>query len=299
MEYFFGKVGGRIFILLITWFAFDLCSIVLRNYGQFVVTVGLPETPLSVAMFILMIVCVLTVRRGIEVIGRWTENFLLYVLAFLLIGVLLVSPNMNIDNLLPAFDTNIGAIAKGAFGVTTFPFAETVVFLLVFPALQKGVSAKKIFTRGLYIGGGVILITSLSDMLVLGTTAAESMYYPTYSAMSNVHFGDFLQRFEIIAAIVFITAVFLKISILLLGTCKGAAYLLGLKSHQSIVMPIAFLVINTAIFSFDSMIYFHEWTFSIFPYYASVFQIIVPLIALIMIEIKIHRSKKAAVSSMK
>lgn len=293
LEFFIGKAGSKIIILLLTWFSFQLCSIVLRNYGQFVVTVGLKETPLVVAMFILIIVCAMAVRFGIEVLGRWTENFILYVLSFLAISVLLVSQNMNLSNLLPIYDNGIEPIAKGALGVVTFPFAETVVFLLVFPAFKKSISVKKVFLKGLLIGGGVVLISSLTDMLVLGSTLAENMYYPTFTTMATVHYGDFLQRFEIIAAIVFITAVFLKISILLFAASNGTAKLLGFKDHRFIVIPMAFLVLSYAMLSYDNMIYYHEWVFKVWPYYGPIFEIFIPLILLIIIEVKRKKKKSA------
>lgn len=294
LDFYLGKVWSKVFIALLTWFTFDLCAIVLRNFAQFVITVGLPETPLCVALFIGIVICALAVRNGEEAMARWNQTFVFYVIGFLIIGVLLVSPNMNINSLLPPFDNGFVPIAKGALGVLTFPFAETVVFLLAFPAFRKNVSPKKVFVRGLLIGGSVILVTSVTDMLVLGTTIAENMYYPTYSTMSIVHFGDFIQRFEVIAAIVFITAVFLKITILLFGTCKGTAYLFGFQSYRFIVYPIMFLVVSYAIFSFDSMIYYHEWVFKVWPYYAVLFEILIPLLLLIIIEVKRRKMKKTA-----
>lgn len=291
LEFFIGKTGSKVIILLLTWFSFQLCSIVLRNYGQFVVTVGLKETPLAIAMFTLIILCSMAVRSGIEVLGRWTENFILYVISFLVISVLLVSPNMNLSNLLPVYDNGIIPIVKGALGVVTFPFAETVVFLLVFPAFKKGISTNKVFLKGLLIGGGIILITSLTDMLVLGSTLAENMYYPTFTTMSTAHFGDFLQRFEIIAAIVFITAVFLKISILLFAASNGTAKLLGFKDHRFIVIPMALLILSYAMLSFDNMIYYHEWVFKVWPFYGPIFEIIIPLVLLIIIETKRRKQK--------
>ncbi len=292
LEFFLGKIGSKIFLFIITWFAFDLCAIVLRSYGQFVVTVGLPETPLVVAIFMIMIICAFAVRSGIEVIGRWSSQFVIFLIAFLFISVLLVSQNMNISNLLPVFDNGFAPIARGAFGVIAFPFAETVVFLLVFPAFKKDVSIKKVFLKGLFIGGGIILITSLTDMLVLGTNLSENDYYPTFSTMATVHYGDFLQRLEVLAAIVFIIAIFLKISILLFAASKGTAKLLGFQDHKFIVIPIAFLVVNLALISFDSMIFFHEWIFKAFPYYACVFEIVIPIILWIIIEIKNRKNKR-------
>lgn len=292
LEFFFGKAGSKITILIFTWFAFDNCALVVRNYSQFIVTVGLKETPLIVIMFIVTIVSVIAVRSGVEVLGRWSESFILFIISFIIISVLLVSQNMKISNILPVFDNGIVPIAKGSLNVITFPLAETVIFLLVFPAFKAGISVKKIFLKGLLIGGSIIFIVSLTDMLVLGSTLSENVYYPTFCAMATVSYGDFFQRMEFIVAIVFIISVFFKLSIYLLGVCKGTANLLGFKDYRFIVIPITFLIINSAFSSFDSIIYYHEWTYKVWPYYAPIYQFIIPLILLLIIEIKRKKSKR-------
>lgn len=288
MEFFLGKVGSKIAIGLITWFSFDLCAIVLRNFAQFVSTVGLKETPMYAIMAIMMITCALAVRYGIDIIGHWTETFIFIVILFLVVSVGLVSKNIEISNILPIFDKGFKPIVKGAFGVVTFPFVETVVFLLVFPKFKKDASVKKIFLNGLLFGGLLILMTSLADILVLGCSLAEAEYYPTYTTFSTVHLGDFIHRLEAFAAIVFIVSVFFKLSILLLGACNGVAKLFGFETDTFVIVPISLLVINFALFSFDSMIYYHDWTNKVFRYYGSIFEIIIPLIILIIIQVRIR-----------
>lgn len=294
IEHFFGKVGSKIIFILMTWFAFDLCHIVLRNYGQFVVTVGLPETPLMFSMLMMIALCAYAVRAGVEAIGRFSSQFVIFLLVFLGISIILVSPQMNIQNLLPVLDNGVEPIARGAFGIVSFPFAETVVFLLVFPAFKKGESVRKVYLTALLIGGLTILAGSVTDMLVLGPTMAESVYYPTFVTMASVHLGEFLQRFEVIAAIVFMIAVFLKISVLLYAASNGFVKIFGLGDNKFVVLPIALLALCFALFSFDNMIYYTEYVVSVWPYYSAVFQIIIPLFLLIVIKIKQRkkRSKK-------
>lgn len=292
-EFFLGKTGSKIPILLFTWFSFQLCALVLRNFGTFIITVGLPETPMFVAMGLLMLLSIITVRSGLSVFGQWTQVIVFFVLGFVLISVLLASSNMNSTNILPVMDKGLVPIAKGSLGVISFPFAETVVFLLVFPALRKGVSAKKMWLKGLLIGGSVILVTSLADILVLGASAEDS-YFPTYTMLSTVHYGEFLQRLEVIAGIVFVLGVFSKLSILLFATCRSAGRLLGFKDYRFLVIPIAFLILNYAEFSFDSMIYHYEWAVKVWPYYGPIFEILLPVVLLIIFEIK--RRKKGGLS---
>jgi len=287
MEFFLGKVGGKVIIFFLTWFCFDLCAIVLRNYGQFVVTVGLKETPMIVIISVMIAICALAIYYGIEVIGRWNEAFVFFVIGFLLISIILVSGNMDTNNLLPIFDEGFKPILKGAFGVTTFPFLETVAFLIVFPKFSKGVSVEKVYLKGLLIGGVVILLTSVTDVLVLGSTIAEGMFYPTYSTFSTIHIGDFIYRLEAIAAIVFVIAVFVKITILLYGACNGTARLLGIKDYRFLIIPICILVVNSTTISSDDMIFNQEWAMKVWRYYGSFFEIIIPLFAYIIVEIRI------------
>lgn len=292
VEHFFGKVGSKIIFILMTWFAFDLCHIVLRNYGQFVVTVGLPETPLMFSMLMMIVLCAFSVRAGVESMGRFASQFVIFLLVFMGISILVAMPQMNINNILPVLDNGIEPIAKGAFGIISFPFAETVVFLLVFPAFKKGESVKKVYLTALLIGGLTIFAVSLTDILVLGPTMAESVYYPTYVTMASVHLGEFLQRFEVIASIVFMIGVFLKISVLLYAASNGFVKIFGLGDNRFVALPMALLVLCFALFSFDNMIYYTEWVVNVWPYYSTVFQIIIPIFLLVVIKIKQRKKRK-------
>ena len=194
LEFLFGKTIGRLLLIPITWFAFDLCSIVLRNYGQFILTIGLPETPLVVPIIAIMLGCSIAVKYGIEVLGRWSELFVVPIIGFILLVVLILIKYMNFDNVLPILYNGLGPVIKGSFGILAFPFWETVVFLIAFPAFTKSVSTYKIFTNGLLLGGIVIFISSMTDFLVLGYNAAVRLYYPTYSTVARIDIGQTLQR---------------------------------------------------------------------------------------------------------
>lgn len=292
LEFFFGKILSKIFIIIVAWFIFDLGAIVLRNFSQFIVTVGLTETPIIVPMVGMTITCAIAVKLGIEVLARWTELFITLLFVFIFISFILLLKYFNVNNLRPAFFDGFPPIFKGAFGVVTFPFCETIAFLLVFPAFKKNASPYKIFPLGLLSGGGIILLISLADVMVIGVDAASSLYYPTYATLSRINFGEFFQRVEVIAALVFVISVFFKISILLMGACKGIARVLGFKDHRFTVVPLAALMVNQSYLSFYNMNEYHQWVFKVWPYYSSVFEIGIPLIILIIIEIKLRRKKK-------
>jgi len=112
MEFYLGKVGSKIAIGLLTWFSLDLCSLVLRNYAKFIYTIALTETPLQLIMALMMVVCAISVKYGIDTIGHWSETATFAVIIFLIISVALVSENMDINSILPVFDEGIKPILK-------------------------------------------------------------------------------------------------------------------------------------------------------------------------------------------
>ena len=295
LEKLLGRPVTIIMVLLLTWFSFDLGNIVLTNYGQFVYTVGLTETPKEVIYLSMILVCGIAVKSGLEALGRWSKIFVVLIIGFLMMMIAVLTTRADINNLKPILNEGIAPVFKGALGVISFPLAETVVFLLVLPAFKKGVSKYKIYMKSLYVVGGLILVISTLEVMLFGAAFAETVAYPSYLALSIADVGIKINRLEPIAAAVFTFAVFFKISILLLAACKGIAYVFKLKNYRTLVFPIALMMVNFTFFSFSSVIGFQEWTFKVFPYYSCIFEIVIPFVIFILIEIRYRIIKKGAV----
>ncbi len=292
LECFFGKVSSEIILIILTWFAIDLCNIVLQNFGHFIVTVGLPETPIKVVFFAMLLVTALATRYGIEVIGRYNRLFLIVVGAFIVISLYLALQKIEPTHLRPMLYGGLSPILQGAFSVFSFPIAEIVVFLLVLPALKPEESAYKMYLGGLLIGGLVILLTSTMDLLVIGTMNAEKSIFPTYEALSVLKAGK-IERFEIIAATIFMLTIFIKITVLLVASCKGISKIFGLPDYRSVALPVTLLVGVLACISFHNIPAFRIWGQKVYPYYAALFQWILPLFIFVFIEIKYRILKRA------
>lgn len=286
LEKLLGKPITIILVFLLTWFAFDLANIVLTNYGFFVETVGLTETPIIIIYLSMMLTCAIAVKSGLETLGRWSSIFMILIIGFALMTIPLMIGEADIKNIQPTLYNGLGPIFKGAFGVVAFPFAETVIFLLVFPAFKKGSSKYKIFLKGLYIAGAMLLVTSTLNVMVLGASYAETVAYPSYLVLSIIKVSTFINRLEVLAAAVFCMAVFMKISIILLAACKGISYLCKAKNYRTLVFPVALMIVNFSIFSFDGVVQFQKWTFKVFPYYTGVFTLVIPFIIFVLVEVR-------------
>jgi spore germination protein KB len=292
LELNFGKFIGKLISLVFVWFAFHLGALVLRNFGEFISTVGLPETPRIVPMIIFGLLCILGAKAGIETMAKCGEYFIVFVMVLLILFSLLVIPNMDMDNILPVMGEGIGKAMSGILSSLTYPFGETVVFMMLFSALQHKKSSYKVYISALLFGGTIIAFLSFRNILVLGPSTIKAVYFPAYSAISRVNIGNFLQRMEIAVTIVFILSGFTKISLCLMAASKGVARILGFDDYRILVTPVGLLMVNLAHIIYKDIMEMFDWAFEVWPYYALPFQVILPILIWIFIEIKQRAKNK-------
>lgn len=282
----FGKFFGGLISIFYIWYVFHLGALVLRNFGEFITTVGLPETPLLIPMGVLALLCLWIVKEGVETMGRWASLFV-FILYLIVLGTTLLSlPNIRVENLGPVLYNGLQPVIQSTFSSFAFPFAEVVIFLMVLSSLGKGKSPIKVYLTGLFVAGGAILLASVRNLVVLGADMLSSVYFPSYLTVRTVSIGDFLERVEITVAVGLLIGGFIKIAICLLGVCKGVAFLAGLRDYRSIATPIAFLMLLLAYIVYDSIMEMYTWAFNVWTLYSLPFQVLIPIVVWIVAEVK-------------
>ncbi|MDF2686928.1 MAG: spore gernimation protein [Clostridia bacterium] len=287
----FGKIIGRIVAVFYILYSFSLGGLVFRNYGEFINTVALPETPLFVTILSLGLLSIIAVRLGIEVMGRTAALFLPIILLILAVVQLLVLPEVHFNYLKPVLAEGIGPVLMGGFKVFSFPFAETVLLIGVFSSLKTKKSPFKVFYWGILISVITIMILTVRNTGVLGNMA-DKLYFPAYEAVSRINIGDFLQRMEVTVSFVFFISVFVKSSVCLLVTSKGIAKMFNLKDYRSIVIQTGFLMIYFSYTFYDNIMEMKYWADKVYPYYVFPVQVILPIIIWITAEIKSRKKKQ-------
>ncbi|SHH17522.1 GerAB/ArcD/ProY family transporter [Tepidibacter thalassicus] len=286
IELCFGKVIGKVILIIYTWFLFHTGVLVYMNFTNFVNTVALPETPKIILMIIILMLSSYITKKGIEIIGRWSEIFSIILISFILISRLLLIKEINIDNLYPILNTGTKAIIEGIYSVFAFPFTQTVVFTATFSNLKNSKSPYNIYIKSSLIGGIIIFLISISNILVLGVNEAVNTYYPSYESAARISIGNIFQRLEIIIATVFSFGAFIKGSIFLLASCKGFTKIFNINDYRFIVIPISLLMIDLSCFLHDGIKDYFEWILGVWQYYAFPFQVILPIIVFIAIKIR-------------
>lgn len=281
-----GKFIGKIMSMLMIWFAFHLGTLVLRNLSEFTNTLVLPDTPKIVPMIFFSILLIWGLKEGIEVLGRWSEFFIWIVILIFITTLILSISQMDINRLKPILSNGFTPILKGALPSFAFPFGETVIFTMVFSNISKAKNYNKTFIVGLGLGGFIIFLANLRNILVLGTKTVSRLYFPSYMAISLIHIGELIQRLEIGIAIILLICTFIKAIICIFAVCNGISKVLGFDDYRFIVTPVTLLMLNFSFFMYKNTMEMSYWAFNIWPYYSIVFEVIIPLIIFIMVEIK-------------
>ncbi len=285
LEMSVGKIAGKIIALIYIWYSFHLGAIVLRNFGEFINTVTMPETPIIVPMFMLGLICIISVRLGIEVIGRACTYFLPVILLVIAGAVVLGLGDWNLDYLKPVMYHSFGAVMKGGFSAFSFPFTESVLLMGVFHTLKAKKSPYKVYFFGALFAGAIIVLLTIRNIAVLGNMLCM-YYFPSYIAVGRISIGDFLQRFEGTVAIVMLVGVFIKSSVCLFVASKGLARMFNLIDYKSIVIQLGLLMIFFSSIVYDNIMEMKYWAFKVYQYYAFPMEVILPLAIWVFAEVR-------------
>jgi len=286
----FGKVGGNIVNVLYILFFMQSGASYIRIFTEFIETVALTSTPVFVPILSLTIVCIISVKLGLEVIARFTTLLLPMAILLLFIINLMIIPMMKHENLLPLFNTDIKDFVNASFISLIFPFAEILVFTGILSDLKTRKSTKKVFLWGTIISVFFIVFIAIRNIAVLGNMT-NAFIFQSYEAVSLINIGNFFQRLEITVSFVFIFGTVIKCSVCLLFVCKGIAKIFKIKDYRYVVFQIGALYALLSYFYYEELIKMINWHYSPYPFFATPFLIILPLLTWIISEIKAKRNK--------
>ncbi len=281
----FGKFVGKIISIMYIFFFLSIAAFNLRDVGNFVVGVLMPETPISAVLISFIFICSWAVYKGIQVIVRYSMimTYLWIVLVFITFILLLTEFELN--NYLPIFSLPFSAYMQATHISNAISFNEIVIFMVFLPYVRDKKFIKKSFFSGYILGAFLILLLILRDIPVLGTFVSVSSI-PTYESLKMIHVAEIFTRMEILFAILRLIVLFFKISILYYAVVLCVAQLCKLKTYKPLVFVIGSIIISFSLIVFESPIENLIWGKETAPSFSSIFEIVLPLITLIVLLIK-------------
>lgn len=243
-EEILGKAPGKIFGLLYIWLFFlYIGSGAVREFGVFLVTAMMPDTPIIVFHIAVIAVAAYAVRNGLEVLSRFNQLFI-PVTALLAVVFILSAKDMKVARLLPVFDTGLIPIVKGAVAPTMW-LGEIVTLAMIIPYLNKPREAYRVAALSILLCSFFLAASILEGLLIFGPNMTGHWIFPTFNAVRVVSIANFLERLESVILMLWILGGIAKVGVFYYAAVLGSAQWLGLKDYRPLVLPVG--VILTAL----------------------------------------------------
>ncbi|WZL73326.1 endospore germination permease [Clostridiaceae bacterium 35-E11] len=261
IEKIFGKWLGKIIGLWFIFFLFSNCATLVWILGNFVTTQIMPETPIQFTNILFVSVVVIATRLGLETFSRAAEILFPWVIGLFIVLTVFAIKDVELENLLPLFECGTRPILGGTLVFSTYSSLTMVALLMIFPACVNDLTAsKKSFFSATAISGIMILTVTILNISVLGHDLTSRNEFPVYVLAKKISIGDFLQRIEILIAILWFITIFYKTLLFFYGAALGLAQTLGLENYRPITLPLGMILVVLSLVVYPSTTYANEWT---------------------------------------
>lgn len=276
-----GGLLGNLLTILYIWFFLHLGALTLRDFGEFMSVMTMPETPRAAIGILSILTAVYMTKKGCVVIGKFALFSSIITLIILGILFMLISPKINIKNILPVMSQGIQPVLIGSWSAFTFPFGECILFTVIFAQINDAKAIKKGYFIGLILGGIVLLINTFIQIAVLSEKVVGFLYFPLYAMLSRIRVGEFIQRLEIIGGLVLNVFGIIKISLCLYAASLGIGRLIKLDDYKVLFLPVGLVMLNLMNILYHDIMELVSWTAKYYKYYALPFEVFIPVIIFI------------------
>lgn len=242
-------LGGFVSLMYIGYFGY-IGARVLRDFSELLRSSILNETPLVVVSASFLIVIAYGCYLGIEVLGRTGEIlFMVFTALTILFGFFVFAgANPKSENLLPVLENGWKPVISTVFPLTlTFPFGETIVFLMLYYNLAN---SKAILKSGFFsvLCSGILLSSVIAiNISVLGVSRAGRASFPLLRTLERVEIGQFVTRLDSIVVLILIIGGFVKIVIFIYAVVIGLQDVFKLKDYRKTIIPVCTIILISSL----------------------------------------------------
>jgi len=278
-EEILGKYLGKITGLIYVVFFIHICSVMIREFGDFIMAAFFEDTPILVFHIIVVAMGAYTVRHGLEVLARVNQIFLPFIILSVVIIIFLTIPELDFKRLLPVLDTSPVNIIKGSITPLAW-HSEILALAMIIPFLTKPDESGKIAYKSLAMVGFIFLIVTAGSIATFGELVAF-MSYPFLNTARIINIAKFIDRLDPLIMVIWLAGGFVKITFFYYIAVLGSAQLFKLNSYRPLVLPIGIILVAMAVAVGENSIQIAHFLSHIFPVYGTFFQAAIPFLLLV------------------
>ncbi|ACB84458.1 GerAB/ArcD/ProY family transporter [Natranaerobius thermophilus] len=236
-----GKLFGLTLIITFTVFA----GFLVRLNSELLLLL-MPETPAVAFKVLIVSLAIYSMKSGFEVFARACQLLVPLIILGLILVFIFSLENIELDNFLPLFEE--GYLEPLGFLPNAMALSGEAVLFMAFwyctlNTKEEGLRAGAI---GLVSMGLLLTVTVLVTIGSLGPDKVLNHNFPIFSLTRFILVLEFMQGYEGLLTIVWVSASFIKVTIFLYPAVVGASQWLNLQDYKPLVFPFALLVISAA-----------------------------------------------------
>ncbi|WP_375106315.1 endospore germination permease [Lysinibacillus fusiformis] len=291
-EKILGRFLGKFTVVGFLSLTFFSAGELLYFIGIFMKTEVMPETPTLAFALLFSIIIMYAAYLGLETFARSAEIlFPMFILIFIFF-VVCITPQIKFENIQPIMEASKTSMFNSIVRFMSVFSFSLVLLLMIYPArVNVQQSAKKGFYIGTIIGGFVLVTLITLSILVLGPANTASRTFPSYALAQRISIGNFLQRIEIIMAFMWITSIYIRTFMYFYTTVVGIAQIMKLKDHRPLILPLGIIMVGLSQIVHPDIVHSSIYNDEIWPIYAFVCTILLPLLLLIVAVIRNRKSQ--------
>jgi hypothetical protein len=207
-------------------------------------TVSIPELPVSMAMASMLIGAVVACYLGLEAIARSTWLLVFFIGFALLLINLLTFPYWRLDYLFPLGGPGWGKVMEEGF-IRSSVMGEVFLLAVIAPAFKKP-SLRRPGLGGVAIGGLLMVVTLVAMQVTFDVSVLREMSIPSFEMSRLIYFGRFIQRVEAAFMPIWALVGMLKVSIGSYITGSIITRMLKLPYYRPFILPVALIIFSAA-----------------------------------------------------
>lgn len=247
---YFGKIVGTfIGVIFAGYFAYE-ASRNLRDLGELASYVLLNRTPTGVIALIAILVIANNVRYG----PRLVFLLLLALLPFVILSYLTLMSMitgvglLHFENMLPVLENGLLPVLKNVPDVISFPFAQSVLFLVFFPIIAPAKNLRKSMLITYGITAVFLILVNQMNILVLGPKLAEMVTFPLLQSVQLIELVEVFERMDILFVLVLFIGLGAKMLLFYIGAVVGGSRITG-TPYKKWVIPFGIAIYGMSFIS--------------------------------------------------
>lgn len=288
----YGKLIGKIISLLYVIYFYAISSLSARAITEYIQVVSFPETPQYYPAILIGILAIYSLKSGIEVIGRVSKFLLPLIVLIIIVTFIGALPKAQFSNLLPVLYNGWEPVLSSAVSIFAFPFAEIVMFMTLLNKSEIN-RPTRILLKGMGASFILLFIAAIRNIIIMGFPTLAESTFPSYYAVSLIDTGIFIRGVELIVSMNISIAGFFTVMICSYSACIGLSRVFNTDNYKKFVIPVVLLSLPVSYIFFDGILNLNQWNKDAYHYYALPFQVILPVLTLIvgLIRRKIHKKQ--------